>query len=168
MSKRKRAVVNATPIRAVVSATPIYDDLKKKTDIAYDTPNNVHNIRNLIEAIKELNTEDLYHEIENNEEKNEEFMDLFCKLQTGDIVRLDIKPSSCVCKYGENCYRINFTHKLNCHDNRDHWTRPFLEILEPSNSSKRSKTAGRKTRKSRKVRKSRKTRKSRKKRKSRK
>ena len=30
MSKRKRVVVNATPIRLVVSASPIYDDLKKK------------------------------------------------------------------------------------------------------------------------------------------
>ena len=142
MSKRKRAVVNATPIRA----TPIYDELKKKTDIAYLTSS--EDDRDELErTIKELNTEDLYHEIENNEEKNEEFMDLFCKLQTGDIVRLHIKPSSCVCKYGENCYRINFTHKLNCHDNRGHWTRPFLEILEPSNSSKRSKTAGKKSRK---------------------
>ena len=70
MSKRNRVVVNATPI---------YDYLQKKTDIAYyDTPNNDDNANNLIKAIQELNTEDLYHEIEENKEKNkEEFKQLF-------------------------------------------------------------------------------------------
>ena len=140
--------------------TPIYDELNKVTIEAYDTES-IGARDKLKRTIENLNAKKLYDEIKYNKNKlNSE--DLFSKLQTGDIIPLDTKPTNTICKYGKKCYRKNPTHKLICHNKQCHWTKPLIELSQRSTLKSIRKSGGKKLRKTRKSKKSKKLIKSRK------
>ena len=143
--------------------TPIYDELNKVTNKAYDTES-IDDRDELERTIKNLNAEELYDEIKYNKNKLNKLNteDLFSKLQTGDIIPLHTKPANIICKYGKNCYRKNPTHKLICHNKQCHWTKPLIELSQRPTLKSIRKSGGKRTRKTKKIRKTKKSRKTRK------